>query len=223
MRLHACLLLVVLAGCSEPADVQPPRELVIAYDEIFEKAATSLEERYERDRPDIDVILVADADASDVAMLEGEADGAVALQRRIAVIVPADSSLRLIDLSRGSCDVIIGRAGTPLGALGRQTLAERGLDDEINPRLLESDENDLVDWTLQRQALGLTYAAQAAERADVRVVAQGAVEASSLMALSNEGRSFVDWLLTGPSNLAPLREHGFDLREPPLRAEPGSD
>lgn len=224
MRLHACLALIVLSGCSTNPVTEPPaRQLVIAYDDIFDGAAHDLELRYELDRPDIDVILDQHSHMADIELIQGDAGGVV-LERRIAVIVPADSGLRLIDLSRGTCDVIIGRAGTPLGELGRTTLADRGLDDQINPRLLESDEDDLIDWAIERDAIGLTFLAQAAERrGDVRVVAEGAGEASSLVAMSAEGRAFVDWLLSGITTRTPLREHGFDVHVDELRPTPDSE
>jgi hypothetical protein len=139
------------------------------------------------------------------------------IERVVGVFVPAQSTLRLIDLSKGTCDVIIGREGTPLGDLSRRTLAERGLGDEINPRLLEADSDDVFDWIMERDAVGLAFVALAGERAaDVRMVARGASETGAIIATSSAGRGFLEWLQGGVTTRRPLRHQGFDLSVDPL-------
>jgi hypothetical protein len=223
----ALLALLALSACmpvERPHDDGDLRTLVhLAYDEPLEQAALGLEQRYELDRPEIDLVPVPEGVGvrADVRMLMGPTDepGAerVEIERVVGVFVPASSSLRLIDLSKGTRDVIIGRDGTPLGELSRLTLSERGLGDEINPRLLEADSDEVFDWIIERDAVGLAFVALAGERAaDVRMVAQGARETGAIVATSRAGRDFIEWLQGGVTTRRPLRHEGFDLTIDPL-------
>jgi len=226
IALAPCALLAACAPDDTPTPAPRPArtELRIAYDPIFAEAAGALERRYELDRPGVDVLLETrepSADA-DVLLVQDQAPPyALELERRIGVIVPEGAGLRLIDLSRGTCDVIIGREGTPLGELGRRTLRDRGLDDSINPRLREADADDLIDRVVAREGVGLAFEATARERAgEVRIVAQGAAEPSWIVASSAEGDAFVEWLVGGITTRALLREYGFDVPSRSLRIAP---
>jgi hypothetical protein len=221
------LALVALAACSSPArprnDADLRTKVYLAYDAQLEPVARDLEPRYELDRPDVDLVPVARAEGAraDVLLLTEPAPGQglarVQIERVVGVFVPAQSTLRLIDLSKGTCDVVIGRTGTALGDLCRRTLVERGLGDEVNPRLLEADTDDIFDWIIERDAVGLAFVALAEERsADVRLVARGASETAAIVATTGSGRSFIDWLRSGVTTRRPLRRNGFDLSVDPM-------
>ena len=218
-----------LTACAEKAPPAPPAPartpLAIAHEPAYADVADALAQRYAADHPDVAARTTTEQEDADLLILRHPDDRPHAnlrvIERRVGVVVPADSRLRLIDLSRGDCDVVVGREGTPLGELGRATLRARGLDDQINPRLREADADDLIDRVIERDAIGLAYTTVAADRAaDVRIVAEGARDTAVLVAVTPEGARVLEWLAGGVTTRRPLRTHGFDLADATLLIAP---
>lgn len=216
------LLLLATVSCGPATPPAPARtRLTIHADPALEPVARALESSYEADHPDVDVILVGDD--ADVRLVEAPAqlEDAVLIRRQVGILVGARSRLRLIDLSTGTCDIVIGPANTPLGELGRETLAARGLDDTINPRLLEADPDHFVVQVVDRDAIGVGYVTLAIDRpVELRILADGASSDSAIIPTTPSGRALTDWLTRALTPTRPLHELGFQLADEPLRITP---
>jgi molybdate transport system substrate-binding protein len=160
---RAALSLVLLAACGAP----PGRtELTVAAAMSLKEAFLELEQSFEREHPDVDVVFnfagsqvlaaqivegaPVDVFASaDHAQIEGAATSGRLLparifaRNRLVIIAPAGSTTVVApaDLGKRGVRLVLAAEGVPAGAYARAALAKLGLRDAALANVVSNEEN----------------------------------------------------------------------------------
>lgn len=144
------------------------------------------------------------------------------LVNRIFAVTARDSRLRMIDLSRGSCQIGVALERTPLGRLSRLALDRRGLWSTVSDRVGRFDDSDAICEVVRhsssrgQEMIGIVYASDTID-AGVRVIGELELpedESATHVAawFTSEGGRFAEFLL---SDQVSARAAGMGLRPAP--------
>ena len=144
------------------------------------------------------------------------------LVNRVVAVTARDSRLRMIDLSRGSCQVCVALERTPLGRLSRLALDRRGIWSTVSDRVGRFDDSDAINEVVRHSSsrgqdvIGIVYASDATG-AGVRVIGELELpddESATHVAswFTGEGERFAEFLW---SDAVMARASGMGLRPAP--------